>query len=272
MIKKTFSILAASAILFLNNNAIAADDFYIKKGNQFELCKEVKQVLDDPENKSYADPYIKNPEFKIPKKYKNFALPKWEDISVEEGLALMKEGKTSKKITAFNKGEEFGNLNPKKYGITDKFIMQKATIDFDHDGNKDTMLRYRMNGDNIVYDHNWSCYIADANREDASIFQSFNQSYLNDRCYLFYYKGKIFHSYYGETYFMIQEPRSSRIPAMFGLLQACEIEMTTSKSKAASKVSHEYYKKGGKWRDELKKLEEAAKAKNNQDSIKQNIN
>jgi len=94
--------IAESSVNNSNISKTETSRFYINKGKQFELCQEIKKILDEPENKNFGKPYLTNSEFVIPKKYSNFQVPVWQDVSMEELPKYMASEKWLKRIRDFN--------------------------------------------------------------------------------------------------------------------------------------------------------------------------
>ncbi|MBL6664884.1 MAG: hypothetical protein ISQ34_03480 [Rickettsiales bacterium] len=259
-------------VTILQTTFAYAGDFYIKKGKQFELCKEVKQILDEPENRDYFVPFVKNSEFVIPKKYKNFGFPEWEDISSKDLPKYMKSGKYLNMIQDFNDQKRIimGNRYPatirygKDYGVEQKFLIQKAYIDVDNNGKKEDVIRYKLDDSSIVYSlySGWRNYISDVGIEpdltddydysegpiffrDGKMFRNPPSSEAEFRYILsdnynkqqrlgtfFYYKGKIFQRSFYFDKIVILEPRKGW---HFHMRYVCEIGFSKEKSHSAYK-------------------------------------
>jgi hypothetical protein len=163
--------------------------FTLVRNSKFQLCHEIKQILNEPENDDFfakREPgewrkyEIAKDQFTIPKRYQNFQTPKWEDISVEEAyLYISPSGKWRDRIEKITKDK------------TKKLVIQKTQFDLAHQGKKEDILR--MTTDNGEF---WSCYVRDTktNRTELDknnyIASSYNNS--SNKCHLFYYKGRAY--------------------------------------------------------------------------------
>lgn len=248
------------------SKAANAYDFDLKEGKHLQLCREVKQMLDEPENKHFGEPFRAGPEFPISKKYKNFSLPTWKDIPASDLPKYMKKGPALKAIEDFNEGKQNGILlHGAKYGVTQKMQIQKTYIDFDGDGKRENIIRYRPGGNSIIYQKIlWSLYVEDAN-EETTLSKRYNR-HKTAKHFLFYYKGKTFESHgYGVAHgFGIYEIRFSHIPAQVNIFPVCELIIKDSQRKISSNLLQEYYKEGGVYKNKLKEMEESQKLKTNQ--------
>lgn len=239
-----------------------AYDFYIKEGKQFELCREIKQMLDEPENKHFGEPFMDSSEFPISKSHKNFILPRWTDISASDLSKYMKQGEALKAIEDFNEGKANNLfLHGAKYGVEQKMLLQKTFIDFDGDGKRENVIRYRPAGDSIIYKTiPWSLYVEDANGENI-LSRRYNKNYRTAHDFLFYYKGKIFRSRVGGGDIVVYELHFNLIPPQVNIFSVCTVVLKESQQKKYSDLIEEYYKEDGPFKTQLKKMEEAQKLK-----------
>lgn len=233
----TKSLLITFTSLVFQSQIAQANDFYIKKGNQFELCREIKEILDEPENKDFGVPYLVNPEFPITKKHKNFRLPAWEDIPTEDANKYIADEWLLTEIQNFKQNNPYiTQIN------SDHYIMQKTYIDLDHSGTKDEVIRYKIAGDSIVYDHDrWKCHVSDA-KEKTKLSESFNYNNgINSNCYLFLYKGRAYEARAGFNNIKVYELHYSKIPLQVNTIDVCRISLTGKEESKASKLSDKYY-------------------------------
>ncbi len=209
-------ILTIFVFLFFENSVLANEvenpKFTLKEGSQFELCQEIKQILNEPENANFMGVYsrkilnIKNEfissQFLIPKKYKNFKDPVWENIKFED---LSKYSLPNQLLNNF--------ISLAKTNKTQ--IAQKTKLDLDHDGKNDEIIRFKVNDKR----DSWHCFVSDIN-EQSIMSNSYNKSYLGDDCHLFSYKGKIFRATSSDTILFVHEPITG-IAIGFGMKPVC---------------------------------------------------
>lgn len=270
------SIATLTLALLLINNQSMAYDFHISKGQEVELCQEIEKILKEPENKDFAEPYLTNPDFIIPKKYKNFTVPKWENVALEDLSKYIKPGRVLSKIQDFNNQKQVPWLpHGKKYGITQKMVVQKTKLDFDNDGDEDVILRYKTDSDSIIYEEGgkqWLCYVSDAKEENPLTrgYNGANDNYydLQSECSLFFYKGKVFEVHnFSTVSFGVFKPVLTIMKQNFGLIPVCYFdsgsrELNREILQRSIKISKERRKK-------IDQLEEEVRMKN---QINNNIN
>ena len=263
--RSTKLILLTISLTIFASISNAKDLFYIKKGKQFELCKEVNQILNDPINKDYADPYIiPFSEFTIPKKYKNFKLPVWEDVASED---LGKYFRDSKK-------EWIKNLLNK-----DKYKTQKTIMDYDHDGKNETIIRFsHLDENGNIFQ---SKKIDDRNIKVNSISDTDDEIYqaavknknhgLSYTDFSFFYKGRVYNAGGTSTMVIINQPDGS-LRKYFALDLICDIRIIPEKEEMAYK----HYKFDSdstflKELEEIQKLTPTESRKNTIEKVKERI-
>ena len=253
VIKTQFKIVSITFILLalLINNSNAAK-VKITKGGQFELCRELKQILEEPENDILYQglKYIlKKPrndvtyqeeeseiiaqlkylhlDFTIPKKYKNFRLPKWQDI-------------TSKDLDQYFQNDTFKNSLQdfaKEHG-EDSMSLKMSRFDLDHDGKADDILKVKVNikgkyvypnglGINRRIGNVYYQYVANIN--PSALSENFNKtSYGEYKSYnaykSVYFKGKIF-QITSLSGIIVKEPFRYAMNQGFGMKAVCYINI-----------------------------------------------
>ena len=249
---KTLTSLAVAMAFLFAGSAFGEEEakVSIKKPSKFwvvdgkpldrmtlDLCKDLKKVLNEPENKNFGEPYITNSEFIIPKKYKDFREPVWQDVSMEE-LPQYMASEWLNKIKQYNedyKSESF------------KFLTQRTRVDLNHDGIKDDILRLKPNNNKRLmkglFGTNWHCFVSDVVPTEMSKNNNeYGETGISTECRLFVYRGKVFKAGVGEKYdsmFVwmptspLQRPQFGYKKHQFGYKDACLISFTPSKSKIA---------------------------------------
>lgn len=192
----------------------------ITKG--LSLCNEFLEILNLPENKGYlmspeeakATSKKATPEtyiftvrkiwkpVVIPKRYKNFSEPKWEDVSEEEAYDQLSEF-----IEWIGVPSRFSLSYPKDY------TFQKAFMDIDRDGKADVL--YRQNGGD---------YYLLMGKGESKMHKYFHLlEHDMDREQVLYYKRKpYFLTKFGTTSLHILEPFSARGFLEFGRKDVCD--------------------------------------------------
>jgi hypothetical protein len=230
------------------------DSFFITKGSQFQLCRELKEVLNSEENKDYPVPYISYSEFNIPKRFKNFHLPRWQDIPTEDLSKYMKDPDGIWKM--LDRRSDDVNLGGYK--------LQKTRIDFDLDGEKENIIRFVYQDEdgqdfksNVSDTRNYRfSYVSDIDG-DTSLNKKFNGSkeYPNGSTYfVFFYKGKAFKGINGSANIQIYEPKVLRTRKEFWVEFVCESRLIPEKEKKAKNK----FQRDGDLRS-LKKIKEIQK-------------
>jgi hypothetical protein len=175
----TLSICIA-ALLWATNDAAAQwrirdTNSYSDYGKRYKLCHDLVRIFNHPANEGYGlKDKIGNPDFLIPKGFPEFRLPKWEEISVEELKSVLSP-------EVFAKMEARFLLEEKVSKIVSPRWAEKASIDLDHDGKKEQVIRYGA-GENFP-----KCRTTIA-----------EPAYFNERlddfwqCFPFYYQGRIY--------------------------------------------------------------------------------
>jgi hypothetical protein len=204
-----------------NSTTKTESRFYIQKGSQIKLCREVKQILDETENIDFGRPYLANSEFVIPTKYKNFSLPKWENISFEDFLKYISPD-----------SDYLATLNTIDNTKKEALLTRITKFDLNHDGIDENVLGIKLKNEKMQ-----RCYVSDLNKSqnDSSTYNK----YSFDNCYLFYYDGRAFdiHRSFVDS-LLIYEPISGN-GIGFGMKQICAINMTKKSSSKALKALEE---------------------------------
>ena len=190
MTKYFRKILTVTALVsvFTNNSFAFADEVTGKSDSQLEssrwkarpsrtsmeipeVCFEVKKILDEPENKNFDKPYIKNAEFVIPSRYKDFTLPKWKDVKIDEAKELMTD-------------EQLDYLDLRKKNKESPPITQTAEVDLNYDGTNEKVFRFRYD-DKKRAPELIKYYRCPSSPKGAHMIGM-------EESYLFYYKDKVY--------------------------------------------------------------------------------
>jgi hypothetical protein len=199
--------------------------FYIQDGKQLELCRDIKKILDDPENINFGEPFMQNAEFAIPKSYKDFRAVKWEDVPEKDVTKYI----ASPKILEIFSGFKERNKNTGKF-----FVFKKTNVDFDNDGSKEVILSHSPS-DMLGFS---SCHVSDI--PETVVSQTYNTMYAS-QCYLFYYKGRIYSASASNIKSIaIDEPQTSRAKQKtFFPEPVCRLVLTPAAYKISSKALDE---------------------------------
>ena len=198
--------------------------FYIQDGKQLELCRDLKKILDDPENINFGEPFMQNAEFAIPKSYKDFRTVKWEDVPEKDVPKYI----ASPKILEIFSGFKERNKNTGKF-----FVFKKTNVDFDNDGSKEVILSHSPS-DMLGFS---SCHVSDI--PETVVSQTYNTMYAS-QCYLFYYKGRIYSARYDTGAIGVHEPKTNHAKQKtFFPERVCTLVLTPAADKAASKALDE---------------------------------
>lgn len=160
---------------------VSNSESYLEEDRQ-ELCRQVANILNEPENKKFADiGFIYGDDFVIPtQKYPDFSLPIWEDIKRED---LTKYAKSESWLDSVKKYEE-KHPDPKE-----QLIIQKTTIDLDNDGAKELVLRF---GGQYRFMFIWSIFVSDIVPTKLSTGYIAEENGVGKSRNLFRYKGKTY--------------------------------------------------------------------------------
>ncbi len=214
-IKKILGLVSVFLTLFVNAAFAGNKKFTLEENKNLELCKELNKIFAEPENDSMFEVYedllrridpqkepdpemlksrkyvFVTPEFVIPKKYKNFKLPKWEDSNAEEFLKSV-SGLPENLVTAIKEGKvrEF----------------KKSKFDLAHNGGSEVVLRFSSEKGSR---QNWGCRVSEITGSDL-VAKSYNKTRSYGSCFFFYYKGRIYRSSHLWDYIMIREPNMVR--------------------------------------------------------------
>lgn len=185
----------------------ASSKFWLKANAKLPLCQELKKIFNEPENEKFikvrekikggipGEYRFSDSQFVIPKKYKNFRLPAWEDVPLEDVSKYLSPGTGMKgKITAQN--------NP-----------QKTKIDLDHDGKGEVIIRFQESA-NL-----WRCYVSDI--EPTIISTNYNKNATGNDCKFFYYKGRPYKASNFVYDIFIEEPIAPIERSDFGMKLDC---------------------------------------------------
>lgn len=236
-ISKIFLVLLLS-VSSQNSWAVSKSEpskFFVKEGKHLQLCRDVKKILDDPENKRFAEPFISSPHFNIPKKYKDFALPKWEIVAMEDW---------SKYISPDSALAEYiGKLSEEE---KPELKIHKANIDLDRDGKREVVLHVEKYGKREVerqkiFEHpsKETYYVADVDAQTRTS-KEFNKKHAHEWAYLFYYKGLIYRIIHPEPAFLFID--TPKLGSDFYMLPTCIMSLTPEEKKKRSKALHEFNK------------------------------
>ncbi len=211
-IKKILGLVSVFLTLFVNAAFAGNKKFTLEENKNLELCRELNKIFAEPENAEMFEVYedmlkrtsspqekldpsllgmykyiFSTTEFTIPKKYKNFRLPIWQDITSEEFLQNVTP---SKQLTSLIKDGKFTEF-------------KKTKFDLDGDQKNEVMLKFNANTSD-KHKEFWSCRVSEI--EANVVSETYNKSHVGNDCFLFYYKGR---AYQAETIvydLMISEP------------------------------------------------------------------
>jgi hypothetical protein len=184
--------------------------FKLIRGSEFELCQEIKNILNEPENKNFLEPnpnkdenyeyprrkYIfSNAGFAIPKRYKKFNLPVWEDVPIEDASKYMKPGERLSGIIEFNQRYKAESI---------QIEMKKTKLALTSDGKEQIILRFKPND----FQKRWFCYVSDI--EPNIVADDYNRSDFGE-CFFFSHEGKVFRAKSHLSELFIDEPGMVRI-------------------------------------------------------------
>jgi len=231
---KTLTSLAVAVSFLLAGSAFGDEKtkvsirkpskFYVEDGKHLQLCRDIKKILDDPINKDFGEPFMMDADFKIPKQFKDFALPKWEDIDVKDLPQYM--AKDSERLQA---------INAKSEEEKSELRIQKTSIDLDHDGKNEVVLRIGLK--KRIVD---SSYVADADEQTVTS-REFNKKHSAG--FLFYYKGLIYRAKNVFDAILVYTPEAA--PAELTdlyMLYTCAISLKPDALKAARTALYKYNK------------------------------
>jgi len=220
--------------------------FFIRTGRSHEICREVKKILDEPENKNFGEPYITNSEFVIPEKYTDFELPVWQDVSMEE-LPKYMASEWMNKIKEYN--EKY-----KSEGA--KVLIQRTEIDLDGDGKEEDVLQFKATNPKrgvrgTLGPQVWHCFVSDVIPSVISKNHNDLNNGIASECVLLKYKNKAFRAENSSfDNLQILKPITGT-GVDFGFLNICNIDFTPSKQKKARKALKEHMKKLDKQKTKL---------------------
>ena len=185
---------------------------------------------------------------------------KWTGI---DGKKYIKSEKVLKTINDFDDQKEILAPNPdgynyflmygKKYGAWQKFLIQKTYIDFDNDGIRENVIRYKPENTSPIYEdyYRWFHYVEDTARESyLTKWYNLEQLKHQKEGFLFYYKGKIFqYRYLVPWEFEILEPIIGKNKKRRYIINVCSLRLKDWQ--AANKAVDKYFDKQEKIRKEL---------------------
>lgn len=225
-IRRILGLTCVVFTLFVNTSFAENKKFTLQENKNLELCRELNKIFAEPENAQMFEGYedilrrtdpqkepdpkdlksrkyvFVTPEFVIPKKYKNFKLPKWEDSNAEEFLKSV-SGLPENLVVAIKEGKvrEF----------------KKSKFDLAHNGGSEVVLRFSF-GPEEGYKQTWGCDVSEIEGNDL-VAKDYKRSAGNP-CFFFYYKGRIYRSETAVYDIMISEPNMVRT-STFAMSPVC---------------------------------------------------
>jgi len=202
--RKLLVLVVGCGLLLIPNPTLARDEIIMVKAPWFELCQEVHEILQLPENNDYIKHYTMeelkqlkagdHPRgvrelFYIPDKYSNFSLPNWTPVDEEDVKVAIPEAYQRNIVQKHSAtdGEE-NNVS---------FDSYKALINIDHTGEKETIYKLKFHLE--FYDV--SGFFSDEKNSD---YKQINKVLSGEK--LFFYKGRIYGAFVGLSSISINEP------------------------------------------------------------------